>query len=326
MKDPDSSAGSTFAQVIGLVLLFACLSSAVFVARRNYRQGRSDRAGALKLAGLVFALQIAMWLFRSHLSFRIGTIGFLIVAVSTGLFVSAVTWLLYLALEPWVRRNWPQTIISWSRALSGQLKDPLVGRDILFGVILGVIWILIFHVRTFLVMRLGAAPPIYSGDALMGVRQALGAWLEQVPQSILGTLQFFFLLLGLKVMLQLLFRFLKVGVPQLDEWLAAVFFVAIFALPRSLSSSHPNIEVPTYIVVYAIAVLIVLRFGLMPLACAIFTVNLLGNVPFSSDFSVWYMPSSMLALASVLALTGWGFYYSLGGQPLLSFELDPENA
>jgi hypothetical protein len=38
------------------------------------------------------------------------------------------------------------------------------------------------------------------------------------------------------------------------------------------------------------------------------------------------MPSSLLALASVLALTGWGFYYSLGGQPLLRFEMDPENS
>ena len=39
---------------------------------------------------------------------------------------------------------------------------------------------------------------------------------------------------------------------------AAVFFVAIFALPRSLTTSHPNIEVPTYIVVYMVVGLIAL--------------------------------------------------------------------
>ena len=32
---------------------------------------------------------------------------------------------------------------SWSRLLSGQFRDPLVGRDILFGVMLGMTWILI---------------------------------------------------------------------------------------------------------------------------------------------------------------------------------------
>ncbi len=62
-------------------------------------------------------------------------IGLFILAVSTALFISGVTWMLYMAVEPWVRRHWPKTMISWSRLLSGQARDPLVGRDILFGVI-----------------------------------------------------------------------------------------------------------------------------------------------------------------------------------------------
>jgi hypothetical protein len=63
-------------------------------------------------------------------------------------------------------------------------------------------------------------------------------------------------------------------------------------------------------------VLLVLRFGFIPLACAIFTIDLIVNVPFSTDFSAWYMPTSLLALLSVVALAGWGFYHSLGGEPL----------
>ena len=46
---------------------------------------------------------------------------------------------------------------------------------------------------------------------------------------------------------------------------------------------------PAQILVYAIAVLIVYRFGLVPLAVAIFTIDMLGNVPFTADFSAWYM-------------------------------------
>jgi hypothetical protein len=61
---------------------------------------------------------------------------------------------------------------------------------------------------------------------------------------------------------------------------------------------------------------------LAPLAVAIFTVDMLSSVPFSADFSTWYMPTSILALLSVVALAGWGFYHSLGGEPLWVVETD----
>jgi serine/threonine-protein kinase len=220
-----------------------------------------------------------------------------------------LTWTLYLAVEPWVRRHWPKTIISWSRLLSGQARDPLVGRDILFGVALGVVWILVFQIRYIPMMRLGAAPALFSTDALMGGRTALGAWLFQWPQSIQTTLVFFFLLFGLKVLLR-------------KEWIAGIALVAIFALPRGLSSTYTAVEIPAQILVYAIAVLIVLRFGFVPLACAVFTINLMANVPFSADLSAWYMPASVLALLSVVALAGWGFYHSLGGETLWRPEIE----
>jgi hypothetical protein len=131
----------------------------------------------------------------------------------------------------------------------------------------------------------------------------------QIPESILGTLQFFFLLLGLKVVLR-------------KDWLAAIAFVAIFALPRGLTSSYMAVELPAWILIYAIAVLIVFRFGLVPLACAIFTVNMLANVPFTADLSAWYMPTSVLALLSIVALAAWGFYQSLGGESWLRPEIE----
>jgi hypothetical protein len=106
------------------------------------------------------------------------------------------------------------------------------------------------------------------------------------------------------------------------EWLAALVFVAIFALPRGLSSTYVAVELPAQVLVSAIAVLIVLRFGFVSLACAIFTIDLMANVPFSADFATWYMTTSILALLSVLALTGWGFYHSLAGEPLWVVEGD----
>jgi serine/threonine-protein kinase len=309
MKEPELSAGKKVEQILGIILLLSLLSGAAYLARRNYRQGRGDREGAFRLACVMFILLFLLWLCRGHFVPSLETFGLFILQCSTALFISGTTWLLYLALEPWVRRRWPQTIISWSRLLSGQFRDPLVGRDILFGVMLGMVWMLIFQIRYIPMMRLGSAPGFGQVEYLMGGREALGAWIMQIPQSILGTLQFFFLLLGLKVVLR-------------KDWLAAIAFVALFALPQGLSSSYMAVELPTEILVYAVAVIIVFRFGLIPLAFAIFTINMLANVPFTADFSAWYMPTSVLALLSVVAIAAWGFYHSLGGEPLWRPEID----
>jgi predicted Ser/Thr protein kinase len=303
------SLGERISRIIEVIVLCTLLVGSVFLARRNYRQGRGDRAGALRLAAVMFLLEMGLWLCRCHFATIGDSLDLFIIAVSTALFLSGTTWTLYLAVEPWVRRHWPKTIISWSRLLSGQARDPLVGRDILFGVLLGVVWILIFQIRYIPMMRMGAAPNLFSTEALMGGRTALGGWLQQWPQSIQTTLVFFFLLFGLKVLLR-------------KEWIAGIALVAMFALPRGLSSTYTAVEIPAQILVYAIAVLIVLRFGFVPLACAVFTINLLANVPFSADLSAWYMPASVLALLSVVALAGWGFYHSLGGEPIWRPEID----
>ena len=303
------SVGERAEKIISLVVLCTLLVGSVLLARKNYRQGRGDRAGALRLAAVMFLLDMGLWLCRCHFATINDTFGLFGIAASTALFTAGLTWTLYLAVEPWVRRHWPRTIISWSRLLSGQGRDPLVGRDILFGVTLGVVWILIFQLRYIPMMRMGAAPALFSTDALMGGRTALGAWLHQWPQSIQTTLVFFFLLFGLKVLLR-------------KEWIAAIVLVVIFAVPRGLSSTFMAVEIPAQILVYAIAVLIVLRFGFIPLVCAVFTINLLGSVPFSADLSAWYMTTSILALLSVVALAGWGFYHSLGGEPIWRAEIE----
>jgi len=309
MKEPEQSAAKKASGLLSVGVLMAGLLGAFFLARRNYRQGRCDREGAFRLASVMFVLEMALWLCRGHFVPSVATFGLFVIAVSTSLFITGITWILYLALEPWVRRRWPQTMISWSRLLSGQFRDPLVGRDILFGVMLGVVWILIFQIHSIPLMRMGAFPGFGQPEYLVGGREALGIWLAQVPISILATLLFFFLLLGLKGLLR-------------KDWLAAIAFVAIYALPRGLSSSYVAVELPAEILVYAVAVLIVFRFGLIPLAVAIFTVNMLANVPLTADFSAWYMTATALALLSVVALAGWGFYHSLGGEPVWKVEME----
>jgi hypothetical protein len=156
---------------------------------------------------------------------------------------------------------------------------------------------------------MGGAPQLNSTDYLLGGRQAFGQWLMKIPGSIVGTLEFFFLLLGLKVLLR-------------KDWLAAIAFVALFVGLRSLQSTHLAVDLPAFVLVYGVLVLIVFRFGLVPLAVAAFTVDTLGSVPFTADFSAWYLGTTLLTLLSVVALAGWGFYHSLGGEPMWKVEMD----
>ena len=301
------SIGERVQRIIQIILLIFGLGGAIVLARRNYRRGRGDPRGALRLGIVMFLLQMGLFFCRAHFATLGDAIGLSIVAISTALFLSSAMWILYMAVEPWVRRHWPRTIVSWSRLLAGNWRDPVLGRDILVGVALGVVWILVFQLRYIPIMHMGASPGIGATEALMGGRTALGAWLRQWPQSIQTTLVFFLVLLGLKVLLR-------------KEWIAALIFVGIFAVPQGLRSSYVGIELPAQILVYAIAVLIVIRFGLVPLVCAIFVINMESNIPFSADLSTWYMTTSLLALMSVLLLAGWGFYHSMGGQPLWKAE------
>src|SRR6185312_11275198 len=149
-------------------------------------------------------------------------------AVSTGLLISGITWLLYLAIEPWVRRKWPQAIISWSRLLTGQVRDSLVGRDLLFGVAFGVLWVLVIQIRNIILIRFGSVPELHSAEYLLGGRHALGEWLQEVPTSIMASLEFFFLVLGLKAILK-------------KDWLALLAFVFIFTGLHA-TTSHPAIN------------------------------------------------------------------------------------
>ena len=155
-QTPGQHAGT----IIGVILTLLVLTAAALMARRNYVHGKSDVGGAFRLAGAVFLLEMVLWLCVNHFIPTISTFAHFIAAVGMSLFFASVTWMLYVALEPYVRRRWPHAIISWSRLLAGDWRDPLVGRDVLWGVLLGVLWALIIGVGFLFLKREGATPAI----------------------------------------------------------------------------------------------------------------------------------------------------------------------
>jgi hypothetical protein len=249
-----------------------------------------------------------LWVCYEHFVPEVGTVGMLILAVSASLFMAAMVWTLYMALEPYVRKFWPQTIISWSRILGGKIRDPLVGRDVLFGVLLGLSWIVIMETVNRLLFHLGEPYSLPSTDYLMGGRMALGATLFRIPSAIEATLLFFAMLLVLRMVLR-------------NQWAAAAVFVAIWATLKVLGSHHPGIEIPGQILVYGIAAFAIVRFGLVTLAVAVFVTDTLANLPVTGDFSRWYSTTTLIVPALTLGLTIWAFYTAMAGQKLIKSDL-----
>ena len=159
MQPYQPTAGERVFLVIGIVLLLSMLVVGAMLARRNLRLGRGDRRGAFRLAAFVFAAWAVAWFFGAHHVPNLDEFGLFVEFLAWGLFLSCFFWVLYIAMEPYVRRRWPATLVSWSRLLAGGFRDPLVGRDVLAGCLLGAFANALARLVWFVPSWLGYPPP-----------------------------------------------------------------------------------------------------------------------------------------------------------------------
>ncbi len=292
-------------------LLFAILLGAVLLARYNFRQGRGDRRGAFRLALFVFTVRMLCWLFGASHVPTIGEVfSFFFLAVSQALLFAGIIWLLYFALEPFVRRRWPNALISWSRLLNGGLRDPLVGHDVIVGVLFGVGFALIFQLSELVRLWLDAVPQAGPPPwAWFGARYLIAqGFLNQISWALSIALFLFFLLFLLRALTR-------------RQWLAASIFVLLHIVPLLLDRSNPMISVALMCLLRVLTVIVLLRFGLATLAISMFVWGLFDSVPITTNFSAWYGGYALAALLAVLALAGYACHTSLGGQKVFAGKL-----
>ena len=146
--------------------LFATISiwlmafSGGFLAWRNLRLGRSDRRGAMRLALALFCVSLpADLLSMSHVPGP-GETPRLVILFLMDLGLAAVAAVMYLALEPYVRRRSPRVLIGWTRLLQRGWRDPLVGSHVLAGMVLAMALTLVAALQSLVSMRHGAVTPI----------------------------------------------------------------------------------------------------------------------------------------------------------------------
>jgi tRNA A-37 threonylcarbamoyl transferase component Bud32 len=308
-QNPDQSTkGQRAAGIILIAIACTVLIGGVLLAIRNYRADRSDLNGAFRLGLFVFFVQIALWIFSTHFVASTGTFGNMVLSLSTSLYWGTVIALVYLALEPYVRRRWPRSIISWSRLLLGRWRDPLVGRDVLFGLLLGLFWVLFIQVFVAYLIRRGDVPHVGNFELLLGGRHILSYLLYYFPDAIQGTLLFFFLIFLLRLLLR-------------NEWLAAAAFVILWSVMKALQDEKFWIAIVAYFVIYSLAAIAVVRFGLISLASAFFLTDFILDSPITGNSSNWFFASTIFIYSVAAALAVWAFYTALAGQKLLKEEL-----
>jgi len=209
---------------IGLVSLVLV---AVILAIKNLRGGYSDRKGGSRLAIYIFVVLMISWVFRAHHYAADDEFNLFIMGFEFALFPTVVLWLCYVALEPYVRRWWPHRIVSWSRLLAGDLRDPLVGRDILIGAVFGVAMAVIGFVKGLVQVWLGRnrAPMVVNLDTLLGVRESIGEFFFTTVS--------FILLIGLSYMFLLVVLYMIV---RRKDWLVSVIAWLLITILLGLGS------------------------------------------------------------------------------------------
>jgi eukaryotic-like serine/threonine-protein kinase len=310
----EESMGQKASNIIILVMVAAAILTGLLLARRNLSLGRVDRRGAHRLALVIFGAVLGSHLCTAtHVPTPQGEWWLFVRLCGSALFEGALVWLYYIALEPTVRRRWPDRIISWTRLLGGRLRDPLVGRDILVGTAFGAAIAVLGSVAFSAAPWLGQAPAmpdVRELDLLQGPRLwvalLLGVFAEVVQVSLV-------------VLFSLLMGFLA----SRRQWAAATGLVVIGSVITSLQmfQSVGLLCVPFAVATSVLVTIALTRFGLLALVAALLTSSLLSVFPVVSALTTWYGASGLFVLVVLTALVLLSARTALAGRSLLEFRL-----
>jgi serine/threonine-protein kinase len=292
-----------FVLLIGSMVTIVLTS--LYLARTNLRRGRGDRRSAMRIALFIAGLAGLSWVVNEHHVPTGWELALISTAVAMTLFQAGIIWVMYLALEPAVRRRKSSILVSWTRLLAGQWRDPLVGRDVLIGCAVSVI---LGSLR-----RLSIVAPAWLGHsegALLerdiGYQFATGVSSGRLIDGLAFALVNGLVLVMLFVLLRILSR---------SDQIAGILFVLVISTLLFASNPVPVILVPLIILMGVSVLFVLLRFGLLSLV-VIAMIDGFLIYPVTLNTSAWYAGYGYTVLLLIAALTVYGFYTSLGGRRL----------
>ncbi len=286
-------------------LVLTVLAFAVLLARWHVIRGQGDRRGALRLACFMLCLSGVGSVRADHVS-DIGNEFFLLAKLAGwSLYVAVFVATLYLAFEPFVRRRWPMMLIGWTRLLSGQIWDSVVGRDVLIGCVFGAAmvatgWLAFVVVGT--AVGLSAVPPFdLAADALREPRHVVALVVFLMANA-----------LGVAMGGLLLLRVAHMAVRV--TWVAVVAWLLIVMPSVIYPAADVRLALAAAVANSVLAVLVIYRFGLLAFAVALFVADLLMRLPVSLDMSTWYAGRSFFVMSVLGGLALYGLRATIKGE------------
>jgi serine/threonine-protein kinase len=282
-----------FVNTVTGIVMPGLLVAALVLAHRNLKAGRGDRRGATRAASIVFGATLIGWaLGTTHYANIDREISRIFVECGNALFEAAVMWVTYLGLEPYIRRFSPDSLIGWTRLISGQWKDPHVGRDILLGVSAGLVMTVFYGIHNLLPPLFGRSEPMpisFDPTAELGLRYALASIVNTaraaMTNSMLGVV-------GVVALLILLKR----------AWAAWTAAVCVFVWPviqGMFPAGTPLLDLAVGMLIIGVFVAVILRFGLLATIAALATHFMLLRAPLTTQWDTWRATAAITYLIVV---------------------------
>jgi serine/threonine-protein kinase len=311
-KDDRAAGVTASSQAIGIALMLVSgmgILAAILLARRNWKLGRVDHQGALRIGMARFFLGMLMWLGTVHAIPSSDTAGLFFNSMAGWLAWGAGFWFLYLALEPSVRARWPHSLVTWNRLLAGRWRDAQVGSHILIGAAVGsAVWTAAGLVEYFSGIEMGRSGAL---DPALGTRHWVAFHAGMMAAALAVGLVLFFALTGLR-------RLVK------KDWIAAILASLFFTVVNVGSPDAPNWKARSavFLGVFAVLLLVLLRYGLVTIMAAVFFLNTIDDLGLGGDWKAWYVPSGLATLALLLGIAIYAFWRSLGTRDLFDEAAD----
>jgi serine/threonine-protein kinase len=302
--------GRTLIRFLQFLIVFGLSLGTCVLAWNNYKTGRGDRRGAGRLVTGWVILYFAAWLIGARFWLEPLTEfnHFLIEFAAPELLDVAVIWLVYMALEPYVRKYSADILMSWSRLLSGRVRDPRVGRDILVGIVAGLAIAIIGCIVGLVPAWLGYPPPPprqMNLEFIMSTRRAVSLLLR-LPTNALAN----------GMLITLLFALVRMAVKR--TWIATIITIIIgtFVVVSQNDAQLLGIMVVYGMVWSVVYIGVLVRFGMFPLMMAYLTNTIVTAGGLTLDPSKLYASTAIWLIALVAAMAAFGYYASRAGAPL----------
>jgi hypothetical protein len=290
-------------RLFALALWTSVLAASVLLARYHIRRKRADLRTASRLAALCLLVNVVAWVVGGHhLSSPAAEVNSFFRACGNMLFNVSLLWLLYVALEPYGRRFWPDGLLGWTRLFAGHVRDPRIGREILIGGALGAALIGEDAFRGVMPYLIGRAPALPGLDGTVQVLSGFGAlalaWAGQIYGSVQTALIITMTFVGLRLVVR-------------QTWIAVALGMVV--VTAAVTSNVPFGQEPWLTVIgqllaIGIITLAIFRFGLLVTTVALIVDNVVTVAPILPHATAWAALPGNLSVAVVLATAAFGFY------------------